>query len=527
VLFALAYSPELGSGNQHTYLLDPLVRAHPELFHQDWFVTENHHYHFGFAWLTAPLFSLDPDGATALAILQILVTIGTLGAIYGLAAAITSRGRAALFVGITGLIMLGSDRTLGGGYLYSTYLQPSSLAVVGWLVAINFWIRNRTLYAGIALGIGAVFHVNYALLGIGVFGFAELLMARPRSLKRLAMLLAPSLIVVVAFLPRMLASSKTDHEALAMRVLVQFLFPGHFKPSMLWKEIASLLGWFVLLLALRPKERDGAIARLFTIATVIMAASIAAVAIVSIPPLLSFTRLFVWRIGPFGVVCAQLLLVFEVSRMATGERPLPRGRSLIAIIVAAGAISYNAFIRRRAPAYAEIVTCVFVVFALAALLRRERIVTVACAALCAAALWWGRAGLETRPLFERYDSKLTQWARASSPRDALFLVPPYQSRFRFPAQRAVVVDVKSPPMYLDEIVAWYHRLCDVVDARDVASLPALAARWDALSADQLVAIAQKFHADYVVLDKNRNRARLSFAVVYEDDANIVYEVPLR
>jgi hypothetical protein len=524
IAFALAYGAELGTGNQNTYLLDPLVRASPELYRSDWFVTENHHYHYGFAVVTAPLFSLDPAGAWAFGVAQLIVAVATLTAIYGIVAALLSRGRLVVFAGICGLVLVGGDRTLGGGYLYAGYLQPSSFAVLAWLLAVNAWIRERPLLAGIALGVGALFHINYALLGIGVFGACELLRG-PRDLRRLAYLVGPSLLVVLAFLPTMLASSKTDDDALALRILVQFLFPGHFKPYHLRLELASLLGWFVLLLAFRPDERSGASERVFRFAAVTMGVSILAVAVVQVPPLLTLTRLFVWRIAPFGVVCAQILLLIEVGKIAAGTRARPRGLRLVAILVAAAAIAYNAFIRRRGPIYAEVVTCVLVVSGLAILVRRERIVTALCAALCVFALWLGRAALVSPRLFTTTETTATRWARKSSARDALFLVPPYQSRFRLSARRAVVIDIKSPPMYLDEVVDWYRRLCDVVDAQSLESIPATNARWDALRPEQLLAIATKFHATYVVLDKGRSRARLTLPVAFEDDVNVIYAMP--
>ncbi|HUS33674.1 MAG TPA: hypothetical protein VMZ53_34470, partial [Kofleriaceae bacterium] len=282
VLFSLAYGFELGTGNQHTYLLDPLVRADPTLYRQDWFVTQNHHYHFAFATVTAPLFSLDPDGARAFGIAQILISVATFGAIYGLVAAATERGRFTIFAGLCGLILLGGDRALGGSYLYAGYLQPSSFSVLAWLLALNAWLRNRSALAGIALGIGAVFHLNYALLGIGVFGLAALA-THPRDWRRIAMLLAPSLIVVIAFLPTMLAASKTSDDALALRVLVKYLFPGHFKPVQLWLELASLLGWFVLLLAIKTEDRSDSSSRVFNFGVATMGACILAVVVVSIP----------------------------------------------------------------------------------------------------------------------------------------------------------------------------------------------------------------------------------------------------
>ena len=130
--------------------------------------------------------------------------------------------------------------------------------------------------------------------------------------------------------------------------------------------------------------------------------------------------------------------------------------------------------------------------------------------------------LASPALFRSAETGLTRWASASSPRDAVFLIPPYYGDFRLLGRRAVVVDDKSPPMYLDELVEWYQRLSAAVDATKLDSLGDEWQRWNTLSPDRLIAVAAKFHANYVVLDKAQNVARLTAPVAYEDPDVIVY-----
>ncbi|HSD86532.1 MAG TPA: DUF6798 domain-containing protein, partial [Kofleriaceae bacterium] len=359
--------------------------------------------------------------------------------------------------------------------------------------------------------------------GIGVFGLSELATRRP-DVRRMAALLGPSLVVVAVFLPTLLASSRTSHDKLALDVLVQFVFPNHFKPSRLRIELLSLVGWHLIALAFRPTERDEpAASRLFWFGMVVMGSVIVAVVLVQIPPLLPLTRLFAWRIAPFGVLAAQILLFVGVRAIARGERSLPRGWQLVGLVLGAALVVYNAFTRPREP-FPEIITCVMLVCAATIALRREWIASITCAALCAFALWWGRVNLTAPVMFEISETGVTRWARTESPRDAVFLTPPYYGDFRLLARRAVIVDDKSPPMYLDELVAWYQRFCSSVNAQKLTSLEDGWRRWDALSADQLVAIARRFHADHVVLDKGRSAARLDAPVAYEDSGNVVYIV---
>src|SRR5204862_1834981 len=95
---ALAYGVGYGSGNQLTYLLAPLRRAHPELYGRDWLVASTTQYHPVFAWLTAPLYKLDRSGVTAFGAAQLVVMAATLALLYRLVAALARRGRLAMFM---------------------------------------------------------------------------------------------------------------------------------------------------------------------------------------------------------------------------------------------------------------------------------------------------------------------------------------------------------------------------------------------------------------------------------------------
>jgi hypothetical protein len=519
VVFALAYGNGFGTKNQLTYLLDGLVRARPDLYHNDWFVTQNHHYHVAFAWLTAPLFELDPDGAIAFGIAQLVVMVATFAAIYGLVAAATTRGRLIVFIGIVGLLALGGGHALGGTYLYAGYLQPSALATLGWLIAMNAWVRDRLMIAGIALALGGVFHLNYAVLGLGAFALCELAVERRFDLRRMAALLGPSLLVVIVFLPMLLASSRTSNGKLAMDVLVQFEFPGHFKPSRLRLELFSLAGWQLIALSVRTDDR----VRLAWFGLVTLTLVLLAAVLVQIGPLLSITRLFAWRIAPFGILVAQIQLVVALYEIARRERPRPGGWQLVGLVVGASLVIYNAFTRPRDP-YPEVVTCLMVWCALAIAVRRELVVNVLCGSLCAFALWSERNHVVAPVLFENAEPGVTKWARTETPRDAVFLIPPYDGDFRLLARRAVVIDDKSPPMYLDELVAWYQRLCSAVDANKLGSLGDGWQRWNTLTPERLLAVAGRFHASFIVLDKAQNTARLHAPIAYEDGFNVVYAV---
>jgi hypothetical protein len=82
-------------------------------------------------------------------------------------------------------------------------------------------------------------------------------------------------------------------------------------------------------------------------------------------------------------------------------------------------------------------------------------------------------------------------------------------------------------MYLDELVEWYQRLCSAVDANKLGSLGDGWRRWNTLTPERLLAIADRFRASFIVLDKAQNTARLRAPIAYEDGFNVVYAVGSR
>jgi hypothetical protein len=385
------------------------------------------------------------------------------------------------------------------------------------------WARDRMLVAGIALGIGAAFHLNYAVLGIGVFALAELCTRRP-TVKRFAMLLGPSLVVLIVFLPAMIAASRAVDGQHALDVLVKFTFPIHFKPARIRTEIWALMGWLAIAWAMRPQTRGDARDRLWWFAVSGMAAVLVTLLVVSIPPFLTLTRLFVWRIAPFPQLAGQIILVAGVFDIARGDVPRPTRWRLATLGAGAAAVIYNAFTRPR-DLFPPTITCVLVICALAIVVRREWIVRALCIATCVWALWLERATLVAPNMFETFEPPVTTWARASTPVDALFLVPPNHTKFRLHARRAIVVDTKSPPMYLDELVAWYSRLCTAVDADKLTALDEASEKYDALPPDRLIAIARTFEAQYILVQRQRSATRLPYPVAYEDEFDLVYALP--
>jgi hypothetical protein len=110
--------------------------------------------------------------------------------------------------------------------------------------------------------------------------------------------------------------------------------------------------------------------------------------------------------------------------------------------------------------------------------------------------------------------RVCSYARDHTPIDAIFLVPPSEQEFRLAARSAIVVNFKGVPQLSGELAEWRDRLARVLDLPPtLAALPrgrfdhtlaAIAARYDQLPADHLLAVARQYHARYVVATRELN-----------------------
>ena len=101
--------------------------------------------------------------------------------------------------------------------------------------------------------------------------------------------------------------------------------------------------------------------------------------------------------------------------------------------------------------------------------------------------------------------ELSRWARANTPVDSLFLVPPNDSAFRLEAQRSAVVGFKHVPQLSGELVEWKRRLDRVLDC-DILTLPtpmpwtlaAMNERYAGLTKEHFESVSSEFDCDYLV-----------------------------
>ena len=140
----------------------------------------------------------------------------------------------------------------------------------------------------------------------------------------------------------------------------------------------------------------------------------------------------------------------------------------------------------------------------------------------------GEAGTEqlkeARERFEEWRD-VCSWIKENTPEDARFLTPRQQQTFKWYAQRAEVVNWKDIPQDAGGLVAWRRTLSEVFPPEGMGS--DLGVHSDA----QLVELARKHVAAYIVIDRTRTSRLIGLPRVYPDggirsSAYAVYRVPM-
>jgi hypothetical protein len=519
LLFGLGFGLNFGSSNQVEYLL-PSVRAlHPSLWTRDFFVTQTYNYHPAYAFVGTLLLRLSPSGLGIAWANVVLIAVGVL-CVYNVLCLLVSPERA--FPAFCVVLVLSSvTRTNAPGlsYAFSEIFQPSTLGSAGILAAAAAFIAGRPLVSGLSLALGGVFHINYLVLSLCVFGVGWLLDGRERLVPRLLAGLGPPLAVLLCFAPFVLASAAPSASAEAGRFYLEVRSPHHYRvPSFAWDfsfwaglqciGAAALLG---------PVKQGQLVQRrvlklLFGFwALIVPAALLSSIVVVPV-----VNRLFAWRISAEAELLAQAALAAalvgaycdgrsaraDYSRHAralagVGTALLVLGSIvtgtwnltlvvlcllLVALLIGAGLIGSGARERGLSLAYvtgALLITLVAVNVARFSRLRHYSNVL---------------SGSDPSV------ANLCRWVGAHTREDALLLIPPLEEDVRFTCRRAVVVDWKWAPALPNEILAWLTRLEDVTGRRPIRSTADLAG-YEQLDRVRVAKLQKQYGIDYVVVTR--------------------------
>jgi hypothetical protein len=358
------------------------------------------------------------------------------------------------------------------------------------------------------LGAAAAFHVLVGGWSIVAVGFAWLLLRgdRPTLKSMLPALLLSFGLSLIGLVPALLLSRGVDAEtaATAHRIYVEYRLPHHLvfhrldrsfmvRHGLLLLAVAACSGWW-----LRQREAARGHRRVLAFVGGCVLIGVGGVLIDQVllynRPLANSLLRFYWlRLSDVMLPAAAALLAVMIARRAADRRPAA-GQLGIVLLMAIAALGVGAkYFERRAD---------------------DR----------------PRADAQTLPSIPNDPERtlqiyhdwrrLTDWIQTNTPSDAVFITPRKQQTFKWYANRKEVVSWKDVPQDSAGIVDWWTRY------REVHAYSLLDGGLSHHTDDELRELAERYGADYIVIDRTYARRPIGLQKVYPrwPDSNMTYEV---
>lgn len=552
--------------NQTTYLIAGLRLFDPNFLAHDWFASETAHYHRAYAYLVAALRYLDvlPWGLALLKVAFMSLFGWLLFVIINALA-----GKRAIWTWLLVVLIFFvfyRTRSVALSYLFDIGGDTTMIGATFLLGAMAAFIFGRYALSGMLLAVAGLFHTNFLLLGLMLFGVAHLLVLYserhsfagwPQLIVRGAWQFAPALIVLAFEIPNIINTMgldlSQDVRAEANRIIIDFRAPHHYKPMTFLGDFISFGGWCVMGLALLPgltaeTDKMRRFGDLFISGLVLVALATVLTTVVFIAPV---SRLFVWRLAPFVLMMSQIIVAIAALRpfVDPSSANAPQHWQLmlasfgLVLVLMRDVIHHQLFLPPSRLIF--LLACGGLLLGLWALqvwagktnalhrffLRWRRLALPFLVIAIA-----GIAVLKVNPAYfnlvcancgDQIHRGLFDWSRGTEP-DSLFLVPPtVAGPFRLLAGRAVIVDHGSPPFRPDETIEWFRRM-EAVNGGE-GSLGAVSVSdlrtdkfYNLLTQEPLDAVVRTYGVDYVVFRRDSQAASLAQDIVFEDENFIVF-----
>ncbi len=543
--------------NQHSYLLGGLRRLRPDFLPRDWVLNETTIYHSYFEWIIVGLGTVLGTGdglGWGLALLQWVVIAATFGSWALLARRLTGGWQEAFApTALLGLWMVGQLH-YGPAFSYLTGygMQPSTLSALGmcWALALN--AMGRKGWAGLALALGGLFHTNFLVLGLLVFGLAavaETLHKRKLMLKEHLGMMAPSLAVFATTLPLLLEVSGQDERG--MMIFQTIRAPWHYSYDFYASTTWPFFGWTVLgalgLAFLRKhatSHRD-VYTRLGWLWLSLHVSVFGYLVCVVSDASLKVTQLFLWRLAPFASMLSVVALVFAIGPMSRALMRLSeeggdarRARvEVAAVALVALTLFWIGTVSRPLNGYLVLPFSIEQGLGLwsgAVLFRmlvetgkvrmHETLFRIATVAALTVMTWTSVFHHSNAPEFGLADTsrqEIYEWIAQNTPNDALFVIPPRHDAFRLYAERSVIADWKTSPVLPNEVLEWYGRMEVLSGYREPKWTMNVEAGYSRIDAGRMRYIMKHFGPDHALVYAKSMRALRGFEVLHRNDHWVV------
>lgn len=511
LLYYWRFGYSFGLSDQDEVLPYLLHLLDPDLFRQDWFVFETQVQAFSvrryFVYLLYLPSLVLPIGVVV-ALGYVLTWIALTWHLYSLGTDLTRQPLAAAAAVLATLCVF-NPWTLGGNEFVYRMWVPEMLAWALVLPGLRLLLRQRWVFGATLLGVATWFQVLAALHVALVVGALLLLGALRGGTTWSAVVRFSAAFVgssLPASIPLLLQQAATGGgpatEGLSIvYILGEFRAPHHYMPSLFGTAEYLRFGTLVLLggIAWGVLQRYGPTSSLRVIAGFWAIAAL------------------LFGVGALGTEVGRIPFVMklQVFKLAVPVKWL-----LVLTLCTALWHMLPDAARRLAERWAQFPTATATLLSLLL--------------VGSAVAGWagvGRAGQMMQPARHQASAlgAVERWARTNTSTDAVFLVPPSVSSFRYGARRATVVNGLAIPFTDAGLRTWYERLQTVAPVGQVADGLGLSARLDAAYHQQpeaaWEAVANEYDARYLVRRRDDVAAALSWPVVFEAAPWVVYARP--
>ncbi len=235
----------------------------------------------------------------------------------------------------------------------------------------------------------------------------------------------------------------------------------------------------------------------------------------------SLVQLSLWRLSVYPKLLTCTLAALWLVAAARGVgRPRAAAQTILWGVPVVGIIAAVLGVVPREYAATTVVVLGLIPTALP-LVRRWPLwvngLALAGLAVAVAAAWQRAPGRATPPIMEPGLAEVAAWARANTPKDALFVTPPGESGWQWHSRRATVVSFKHVPQLTHELPEWRQRLEAVTGVENVTTLAGtfdqklakLAEKHRVRPLDELRDVARSYAADFVIAPPTGEPAALT------------------
>lgn len=540
--FGLCY----GLANHNTYLLYPLRELDPAFLRYDWLAAQTTAYHRNFALLIELLALLGPApwtvaGANVALVAALMLTI------YGFLNRHYRRDALVAILLLMCFVLLEKTYSVASSHILTSILEPSSVAASAVVIGLLLLLAERYFWSGVLVAIGGFFHTNFLLLDFVFFGLVHLALGRAGIARRLCLTLGPSVAVLLFEFPALYAMA-IDPLGEEARHIFQFIrSPHHYVPRNYLADFIPFAGWHLLAMScLALKSSEARIAsRLAKVYAVFLGLVMTAAALTTLVYVPFVSQLFFWRMAPFSVLLAQLVIITRIAPYfsASAERETTKGFNGQWLLAAAGGglllIHHGSKVQPTKvgllqvdPTYVVIAIVTLFAYVLLAHGKTRRYLAMIPPATVPLGLVVVGLAFSAAPAYKASNvlhglsalkQELVQWAQSTAP-DAQFLIPPSFKTFRLHAARAVVVDWKSTPIKPAELIEWYRRLGRVSGDPKVRGLIEAEAGYQRMDQSRLASLAREFEIDYAVFKQPFDARRLQGEVAFTNKRYLVLKL---